>query len=494
MSQHEDSSSDSELNNNKQERSQRCWIKCRSDVAVVAVITATITFETALHSALIPILPEHLYESSVRGSSNRMNTTRQHINQSSNFSISDEIKCDEADESEFTIAEENSQVTILFTLKTLLQLVVSLLLGPIINKFGCSIPMAVGYILMIAASLTLAFGNTYVVLLTGALLQGVDAACLMTAGMCLIAERFPDHKRRSTMIGIALTGQGVGSLLGLPFGSIMHQAHGKTLPFLILSGLSAACAVWFMVTVGFQKREVRNTNEPSPSRRELLQDPYIILASLGVVFCSIALPVLEATLPLWMMRTLCFEEWRLGVAFVPGCLLFILSAILFGRFSGYVDGMIWCVLSCFITASACFLIPYSVDYLELPMGLIGISNGMLDAGAFSAIADLIQKRFPNNCYGGGYALLEAAYCLSAVLGPFLAWLLIPVIGFGGCMYLTVGITVLGGIPISIVCCKSSIRSQNKRKNGEKFRLIKRDGIPYERHGFDSINHFRLYQN
>lgn len=50
------------------------------------------------------------------------------------------------------------------------------------------------------------------------------------------------------------------------------------------------------------------------------------------------------------------------------------------------------------------------------MGLIGMSNGMLDAGAFSAMADLIQKKFPSNCYGRGYALLEAAYCLSAVLG------------------------------------------------------------------------------
>lgn len=53
MSHHEDSSSDNELDNNsREEPTQSCWIHCRSGVAVVVVITATITFETALHAAL----------------------------------------------------------------------------------------------------------------------------------------------------------------------------------------------------------------------------------------------------------------------------------------------------------------------------------------------------------------------------------------------------------------------------------------------------------
>lgn len=52
MNHHEESSSDTELNENGSEQAQRCCSNCRSGVTVVAVITATIAIETALHSAL----------------------------------------------------------------------------------------------------------------------------------------------------------------------------------------------------------------------------------------------------------------------------------------------------------------------------------------------------------------------------------------------------------------------------------------------------------
>jgi len=54
--------------------------------------------------------------------------------------------------------------------------------------------------------------------------------------MGLLAEQFPDDKERGKAMGIALSGLAMGVLVGPPFGRVMYQLYGKTVPFLILAG------------------------------------------------------------------------------------------------------------------------------------------------------------------------------------------------------------------------------------------------------------------
>lgn len=66
--------------------------------------------------------------------------------------------------------------------------------------------------------------------------------------MGMLADRYPDDKERGNAMGIALGGLALGVLIGPPFGGIMYEFVGKSIPFLILAflalldGCKFACA------------------------------------------------------------------------------------------------------------------------------------------------------------------------------------------------------------------------------------------------------------
>ena len=54
----------------------------------------------------------------------------------------------------------------------------------------------------------------------------------------MLAERYPDDKERGNAMGLALGGLALGVLIGPPFGGILSEYVGKTVPFLILAVLA----------------------------------------------------------------------------------------------------------------------------------------------------------------------------------------------------------------------------------------------------------------
>ena len=61
---------------------------------------------------------------------------------------------------------------------------------------------------------------------------------MVSKGMGMLAERFPDDKERGNAMGIALGGLALGVLIGPPFGGFMYQFVGKSAPFIVLAFLA----------------------------------------------------------------------------------------------------------------------------------------------------------------------------------------------------------------------------------------------------------------
>lgn len=55
--------------------------------------------------------------------------------------------------------------------------------------------------------------------------------------MCLIAENFPNEKKRSRVMGIILGSIAMGVLFGYPFGGLFYDFVGKTTPFIVIGFL-----------------------------------------------------------------------------------------------------------------------------------------------------------------------------------------------------------------------------------------------------------------
>ncbi|BHF66377.1 hypothetical protein SprV_0200939400 [Sparganum proliferum] len=77
---------------------------------------------------------------------------------------------------------ENFLVGMLFASKSIVQLIVNPMVGPLTNKIGYSIPMFTGFLIMFASTFTFAFGETYSVLLVARAMQGIGSACSSVSG------------------------------------------------------------------------------------------------------------------------------------------------------------------------------------------------------------------------------------------------------------------------------------------------------------------------
>ncbi|XP_033611483.1 uncharacterized protein LOC111874724 isoform X2 [Cryptotermes secundus] len=133
------------------------------------------------------------------------------------------------------VIEENGRVGLLLSSKALIQLMMNPVVGALTAHVGYQLPLFVGSINLLVATLLFAFGEHFLALLLARSLQGIASACISVSGMCLVAEQFPDDVIRSRIMGIVLGSMALGVLVGYPFGSLMYDFVGKMAPFFIIS-------------------------------------------------------------------------------------------------------------------------------------------------------------------------------------------------------------------------------------------------------------------
>ena len=75
-------------------------------------------------------------------------------------------------------------------------------------------------------------------MLTAALCHVPGRAWPCRAGMCLVAEQFPEETARSRALGLVLGSIALGVLLGYPLGSVAYEFLGKPAPFLVVCALA----------------------------------------------------------------------------------------------------------------------------------------------------------------------------------------------------------------------------------------------------------------
>lgn len=130
---------------------------------------------------------------------------------------------------------EDSAVGFLFASKAIVQLFINPFSGAIIDRIGYEIPMMIGLTVMFFSTMVFACGQTYSILFLARSLQGVGSAFADTSGLAMIADRFTEENERQRALGVALAFISFGCLVAPPFGSVLYQAAGKEVPFIILS-------------------------------------------------------------------------------------------------------------------------------------------------------------------------------------------------------------------------------------------------------------------
>ncbi|KAM9847602.1 synaptic vesicular amine transporter [Aulostomus maculatus] len=326
------------------------------------------------------------------------------------------------------LLSENVKVGMLFASKATVQLITNPFIGPLTNRIGYQLPIFIGFCIMFSSTIMFAFSSSYALLFVARSLQGVGSSCSSVAGMGMLASVYTDDEERGHAIGIALGGLAMGVLVGPPFGSVMYEFVGKTAPFLILAFLAVFDGALQLFIL--QPTKVEPESQKGTPLLTLMKDPYILIAAGAICFGNMAIAMMEPTLPIWMMETMCARKWQLGVAFLPASISYLIGTYIFGTMA-HKMGRWLCALIGMVVVGVCVVgVPLARDIygLIIPNFGVGFAIGMVDSSMMPIMGYLVDLRHVS-VYGSVYAIADVAFCMGFALGPSIGGSIAQSIGF-----------------------------------------------------------------
>ncbi|KAK5907964.1 hypothetical protein CgunFtcFv8_016062 [Champsocephalus gunnari] len=334
----------------------------------------------------------------------------------------------ECPQSSSRLLNENVKVGLLFASKATVQLLVNPFIGPLTNRVGYQLPLFAGFCIMFMSTIMFAFSSSYALLFVARSLQGVGSSCSSVAGMGMLASVYTDDEERSHAIGIALGGLAMGVLIGPPFGSVMYEFVGKTAPFLILASLALFDGALQLFVL--QPCKVAPESQKGTSLLTLMKDPYILIAAGAICFGNMAIAMMEPTLPIWMMETMCSKKWQLGVAFLPASISYLIGTYIFGILALKMGRWLCALIGITVVGISVICVSFAKNIygLILPNFGLGFAIGMVDSSMMPMMGYLVDLRHVS-VYGSVYAIADVAFCMGFALGPSIGGLMSESIGF-----------------------------------------------------------------
>jgi len=414
---------------------------------VLVIVAIALLLDNMLLTCVVPIIPEYLYQ--IRHRNDNITTlgpvqvttpvtipdwtfdpnmTEEEVERMESSTTMRTTTLSAQQKKHKELVEENMEVGMMFASKAFVQLIANPFVGPLTNRIGYSIPMFCGFIIMFFSTVIFAFGRSYTVLFLARALQGIGSSCSSVSGMGMLADRYPDDKDRGNAMGLALGGLALGVVIGPPFGGFMYEFVGKTAPFLVLAFLALADGCLQLLIL---QPEVKENDDPAPSLKSLIMDPYILICAGAITFANMGIAMLEPSLPLHMMDTMGSKKWELGAAFMPAAISYLIGTNLFGPLGHKMGRWKAALVGLGVIGIALILIPFADRPRELviPMAGLGFAIGMVDSSMMPELGNLVDIRH-SSVYGGVYAIGDIAFCVGFAVGPALSGSLVKSFGFG----------------------------------------------------------------
>ncbi|XP_036836292.1 chromaffin granule amine transporter isoform X2 [Oncorhynchus mykiss] len=313
---------------------------------------------------------------------------------------SSQVKGSTCQEDSAFLDKENVRVGLLFASKALVQLLVNPFVGPLTNRVGYHIPMFAGFIIMFVSTIRLG----------------------------MLASVYTNDEERGVAMGIALGGLAMGVLIGAPFGSVMYSFVGKTAPFLILAFLAVFDGALQLLIL--QPSKISPGSVEGTPLLTLLKDPYVLISAGSLCFANMGVAILEPTLPIWMMQTMCSPKWQLGMAFLPASISYLIGTNLFGLLANKMGRWLCSMIGMFIVGISLLCVPFAKNIYGLigPNAGLGFAIGMVDSSMMAIMGYLVDIRHAS-VYGSVYAIADVALCMGFAIGPSIGGSLVRAIGF-----------------------------------------------------------------
>ncbi|MDF2084346.1 MULTISPECIES: MFS transporter [Bacillus] len=281
---------------------------------------------------------------------------------------------------------------------------------------------------------TLLFGlaNSFWLLVLARMLQGISAAATWTAGLALLADVFPLQERGKAM-GLALSGQAAGMLLGPTIGGALYQWGGYHLPFIIAASIALIDGI---LRITLLHNEPTSSSNQRISYRSILNMRSLFIM-IGIIILGSALPsALEPTLPLYLQDTLHLSPGTIGLLFAVPTLAYGFTAPIIGTLSTKI-GRKQTMAVGIALAALCFPFTVIVSHTALEifvLAILGISFSLLLAPALPELTYLADKNGVH-AYGILFTIYNTAYSIGMFFGPMLSGSLSDLFGLTNTFYI-----------------------------------------------------------
>jgi predicted MFS family arabinose efflux permease len=275
--------------------------------------------------------------------------------------------------------------------------------------------------------LLFACADTMWMLIAARFVQGIAAAGTWTAALALLADLFPPNMRGAVM-GMALTGISMGSLLGAPLGGWLLDLGGYAAPFLFATGLT----VLNIGLVTFLLSEPVRVQEENTGTFHLLRTQSVLFIAGIVLLAESVLTLLEPFLPVFLTEKVKATPTTIGLMFAAMTLAYGAVAPLSGALSDRYNPRYLMLLGIGCLAASLPLIAVSQTMWQQAgaMLLIGASVGFTLSPTLSTLGSIVDNSGNRGAYGAAYALFGMFHAVGMIIGPLLGgaltdWLDIP---------------------------------------------------------------------
>jgi DHA1 family solute carrier family 18 vesicular amine transporter 1/2 len=334
-------------------------------------------------------------------------------------------------------------------------LIATPIFGVLSDRIGRKGPMLWGLIGLAVSTLFYAFASQFWMLIIARSLQGISAAITWTAGFALLADLYPSQERGKVM-GIALSGQSIGTLLGPTVGGWLFQLGGYKLPFLIATGFAVADGILRLLLI----KDVQHEKSENPLKSlKLLRNPKLLII-VGVVIIGASIPcVMEPTLPLWLEKVLHVQAGFTGMLFAIPVLAYATIAPVMGTLSGRIGNHKVMTMG-LIIMSVCFplvVLLHNVWLVALLLACLGVGMGTAITPCLPEFAEISQNSGTNS-FGASFSIYNTAYSIGMMIGPTLGGTLTNYLGIER-SYLVIAVLIL---IYDVIFVLSNFRLKNLR--------------------------------
>ncbi|MBV9733586.1 MAG: MFS transporter [Verrucomicrobia bacterium] len=283
--------------------------------------------------------------------------------------------------------------------------------GIVSDRIGRKIPLLIGAIGQLIAMYTFAGATTFWALMLARIIQGGASSATWTAGLAVIAERYPD--RRVQKMGLAMVGATIGGFMAPLAGGAFYEMGGYHAPFWI-SGIIAFVDLGLRFVLIPRDRNHAAVPNAMPV---LFRNRAVLAAALVAALVACGWGLIEPDVPAFLVE-------KAGASSTVIGLLFTLSGLVYWVASTPVDHLAErrgrrSVISLGMTVMAVglpilVLFP-NVILVGVALCFVTVAYACAMNPLLSELADAVDRCAPGG-YAAVYAIFNIAYAVGSMAG------------------------------------------------------------------------------